>query len=264
MAAVEALSGEAREFSLHRSGGRRAGHNVLAEVPVYLFLVLMALIMAVPVLWMVVGSLKTEHEVSALPPVWFPREGLQFQNFSRVIEITPLGSAYINSLVIGAAVTVIQVLTSALAGYAFAKLRFKGRELLFIGVLSTMMLPGFLIQIPMFVVVQRLGWLNTFWPMIIPFLFTPFGIFMMRQFMLNIPNEYIDSARIDGSGEIGLIYQIVFPLIREAAAALAIFVFIANWDQLFWPLLVLRQKQMYTLPLALYSIQVYMGTYYHT
>src|SRR5690349_11482856 len=155
MAAVDVYSGEAREYSLHRTSTRRAGHSALAEIPVYLFLAFMALIMAVPVLWMVASSLKTEHEVSALPPVWFPQEGLQFQNFTRVIEITPLGTAYVNSLIIGAVVTVIQVLTSALAGYAFAKLRFKGREPLFIGVLSTMMLPGFLIQIPMFVVVQR-------------------------------------------------------------------------------------------------------------
>jgi multiple sugar transport system permease protein len=263
MAAVDVYSGDAREYQLQRAATRRAGTSLAAELPVYLFLAVMAVLMAAPVLWMVLSSLKTEHEVSAIPPIWFPQEGLQFQNFTRVIEITPLGTAYVNSLIIGATVTIIQVLSSALAGYAFAKLRFKGREPLFIGVLSTMMLPGFLIQIPMFVVVQRLGWLNTFWPMIVPFLFTPFGIFMMRQFMLNIPNEYIDSARIDGAGEIGLIYQIVFPLIREAAAALAIFVFISNWDQLFWPLLVLRQKPMYTLPLALYSIQGEMGTYYH-
>lgn len=242
---------------------QRVGQSTLLEAAVYVFLGVMLVLMAVPLLWMVVSSLKLEPEVTALPPIWLPQEGLQFANYSRVLEISPLGTAYVNSLVIGVVVTIVQVLTSSLAGYAFAKLRFKGREALFIGVLSTMMLPGFLIQIPMYVLVQRLGWLNTYYAMIVPFLFTPFGIFMMRQFMLNIPSDYIDSARLDGAGEIELIYRVVFPLIREAAAALAIFVFISNWDSLFWPLLVLRQRQMYTLPLALYSIQGEFGTYYH-
>jgi multiple sugar transport system permease protein len=227
------------------------------------FLALMTVLMALPILWMVVSSLKREYEVTALPPIWFPQEGLQFGNYARVLEVSSLGRAYVNSLVVGVVVTTIQVFTSALAGYAFAKLRFKGREPLFVGVLSTMMLPGFLIQIPMFVVMQRLGWLNTYYAMIVPFLFTPFGIFMMRQFMLNIPTDYIDSARIDGANEVQVIYRVVFPLIQPAAAALAIFVFIQSWDQLFWPLLVLRQKHMYTLPLALFSIQGEFGTYYH-
>jgi multiple sugar transport system permease protein len=252
-----------RELTRPRSTSQEAGRRVLFEVPIYLFLVLMVVLMAMPILWMVVSSLKREYEVTALPAIWFPQEGLQFGNYTRVLEISSLGRAYINSLVIGIVVTVIQVFTSALAGYAFAKLRFKAREPLFIGVLSTMMLPGFLIQIPMFVVMQRLGWLNTYYAMIVPFLFTPFGIFMMRQFMLNIPTDYIDSARIDGANEIQVIYRVVFPLIQQAAAALAIFVFIQNWDQLFWPLLVLRQKHMYTLPLALFSIQGEFGTYYH-
>ena len=109
----------------------------------------------------------------------------------------------------------------------------------------------------------NIGWMNTYQAMIVPFLFTPFGIFMMRQFMLNIPSDYIDAARIDGAGEIKIIYSVIFPLIREAAAALAIFVFIAHWNELFWALLMLRQRHMFTLPLALFVIQGDYGTFYH-
>src|SRR5207237_10146708 len=112
------------------------------------------------------------------------------------------------------------------------------------------MLPGFLIQIPLFVVVVQLEWLNTYQAMIVPFLFTPFGIFLMRQFIGGVPTEYLDSARIDGTGEIGLIWRIVFPLVKAAAGALSIFVFISHWNGLFWPLLVLRWRERSALPLA--------------
>ncbi|MDQ6674554.1 MAG: carbohydrate ABC transporter permease [Chloroflexota bacterium] len=224
---------------------------------------LTVVVAAAPVLWMLVGSLKQEFEVTALPMIWFPTGGLQFHNYITVLEITPLAKGYLNSLIIGIIVTAVEVLTSALAGYAFAKLQFRGSNVLFVGVLSTMMLPGFLLQMPLFVAMQRVGWLNTYYAMIVPFLITPFGIFMMRQFMLNVPTDYIDQARIDGAGELELIFRVVFPLCTQAAVALAIFVFIANWDQLFWPLLVLRQREMYTLPLALYAIQGEMATYYH-
>lgn len=236
--------------------------QVALEAGALVFLVVSATVMFTPLLWMVVSAFKAEWEVTAIPPVWLPSQW-KVENFAHVLNASPIGVGYKNSLIIATIVTIIQVFTSALAGYAFAKLRFPGRNILFIGVLSTMMLPGFLIQIPLYVLMVNIGWMNTYQAMIVPFLFTPFGIFMMRQFMLNIPSDYIDAARIDGAGEIKIIYSVIFPLIREAAAALAIFVFIAHWNELFWALLMLRQRHMFTLPLALFVIQGDYGTFYH-
>ena len=238
------------------------GRRILAELASYLFLLVSAVVMLLPLVWMVIGGFKDQWEIQAIPPVWFPSVW-HWENYTYVLTHGILLTGYKNSLIIVPIVTVIQVFTSIVGGYAFAKLRFPGREVLFIGVLSTLMLPGFLIQIPLFVVVANLGWLNTYQAMIVPFLFTPFGIFMMRQYMVTLPTDYIDAARIDGASEIGIIYRIIFPLVKEAAAALSIFVFIFHWNELFWPLLVLRQRDLFTLPLALFTLQGDYGTYFH-
>jgi multiple sugar transport system permease protein len=202
---------------------------------------------------MVVGGFKSEWEVTAVPAVWLPSEW-RWDNYVYVMTQSLIGTGYKNSLILVTIVTVIQVVTSIVGGYVFAKLRFPGREILFIGVISTLMLPGFLIQIPLFVMMAKVEWLNTYQAMIVPFLLTPFGIFMMKQFMTGLPSEYIDSARMDGASETSVIWRIVFPLVKEPAAALAIFVFIQHWNELFWPLLVLRQREMFTLPLALFAL----------
>jgi multiple sugar transport system permease protein len=218
--------------------------------------------MLLPLLWMVISAFKEQWEIIAVPPVWFPAVW-RVENFIYVFSQSVLLTGYKNSLIVVPIVTVLQVVTSVVAGYAFAKLRFKGRDLLFLGIISTLILPGFLIQIPLFVMVAKAEWLNTYQAIIVPFLFTPFGIFMMKQYMTDLPTDYIDSARIDGAGEVSIIVRIIFPLVKEACAALSIFVFVFHWNELFWPLLVLRQRDLFTLPLALFTIQGDYGTYYH-
>ena len=227
--------------------------HVVGESLAYLFLIVAGVIMLLPLFWMVVGGFKAEWEVTAVPAVWLPSQW-RWDNYLYVMTQSLIGTGYKNSLILVTIVTVIQVATSVVGGYVFAKLRFPGREVLFIGVISTLMLPGFLIQIPLFVMMAKVEWLNTYQAMIVPFLLTPFGIFMMRQFMTGLPTEYIDSARMDGASETSVIWRIVFPLVKEPAAALAIFVFIQHWNELFWPLLVLRQREMFTLPLALFAL----------
>jgi len=227
--------------------------RVVGEGLAYLFLIVSAIVMLLPLFWMIVGGFKSEWEVTAVPAVWLPSVW-RWDNYWYVLTQSVLLTGYKNSLILVTIVCVIQVATSVVGGYVFAKLRFPGREVLFIGVISTLMLPGFLIQIPLFVMMAKVEWLNTYQAMIVPFLLTPFGIFMMRQFMTGLPTEYIDSARIDGASEISVIWRIVFPLVKEPAAALAIFVFIMHWNELFWPLLVLRQREMFTLPLALFTL----------
>ncbi|MGE3267486.1 MAG: carbohydrate ABC transporter permease [Chloroflexota bacterium] len=227
--------------------------RIIIEGLAYLFLIAAAIVMLLPLFWMIIGGFKSEWEVTAVPAVWLPSQW-RWDNYWYVMTQGLIATGYMNSLFLVTIVTVVSVTTSIIGGYVFAKLRFPGRELLFIGVISTLMLPGFLIQIPMFVMMAKLEWLNTYQAMIVPFLLTPFGIFMMRQFMMGLPTEYIDSARIDGASEVSVIWRIVFPLVKEAAAALSIFVFIQHWNELFWPLLVLRQREMFTLPLALFAL----------
>jgi multiple sugar transport system permease protein len=236
--------------------------RLVIETLAYAFLLVSGVIMLLPLAWMVIGGFKEQWEITAIPAVWFPSIW-KLDNYMYVLSQGILVTGYKNSLLIVPTVTVIQVVTSIIGGYAFAKLRFPGRDALFIGVISTLMLPGFLIQIPLFVMMAKLEWLNTYQAMIVPFLFTPFGIFMMKQYMAGLPTDYIDSARIDGAGEVAIIGRIVFPLVKEAAAALSIFVFVFHWNELFWPLLVLRQRDYFTLPLALFTIQGDYGTYYH-
>jgi multiple sugar transport system permease protein len=228
-------------------------HRIVIEGLAYLFLIVSGIVMLLPLFWMIVGGFKSEWEVTAVPAVWLPSQW-RWDNYWYVMSQGLLATGYKNSLILVTIVTVISVATSVVGGYVFAKLRFPGRDVLFIGVISTLMLPGFLIQIPLFVMMAKLEWLNTYQAMIVPFLLTPFGIFMMKQFMTGLPSEYIDSARMDGASETSVIWRIVFPLVKEPAAALAIFVFIQHWNELFWPLLVLRQREMFTLPLALFAL----------
>jgi len=218
--------------------------------------------MFVPIVWMIAGGFKTEAEVTQVPPVLFPQVW-HWDNFTYVLATSPIGTGYLNSAIYVTAIVIIQVSTSTVGGYVFAKLRFPGRNVLLIGILATLMIPPFLTQIPLYVVMVQLGWLNTYAALIVPSMFTAFGIFLMRQFMLRVPNDYLESARLDGAGEFRVIAQIVFPLVREPAAALAILIFLYHWNDLFWPLLVMRQQTSYTLSQALYYLQGAYGTNYH-
>jgi multiple sugar transport system permease protein len=248
-----------RQLSAVRSAFWRRS---LGDAAMYLFVLTTGVVMFGPILWMLLAAFKKHEEIITLPPVLLPSEW-RWQNFVTVIEQSPIGRAYVNSLIVASTVTVAQVLTSTLGGYAFTKLRFPGRDRLFLGLLTTLMIPAFLIQIPLFVMVNAIGWMNTYPALIVPSLFTAFGLFMMRQYMLNLPHEIVDAARIDGAAELSIIFRIALPLAQEAAAALAIFAFVYQWDQLFWPLLVARQQHVYTVPLALLYMLGQYGNYEH-
>jgi multiple sugar transport system permease protein len=151
-------------------------------------------------------------------------------------------------------------LTSALAGYIFAKHQFKGRNLMFLGVLSMMMIPFNISIIPLYDLIVDLKWNNTYWALIIPSAFSPFGIFLMRQFMHTIPNELIDAARIDGASEFGIFFKIILPLSTAPLAALGIFTFVFQWDDFLWPLVVIDEPALYTIPLGLSQFRGRTGT----
>lgn len=234
--------------------------SVFNDVLVTLIILGGALVMASPLLWMIITAFKSQEEARAIPLRLFPTVW-RWQNFVEIWQVTPLGRALLNSFFIGGCVTAGVVVSSTVSGYAFAKLRFPGRNVLFVLVLSTMMVPFFLQAIPLFVIMAKLGWINTYQALIVPGLVSAFGIFLMRQFMLTIPTELIDAARIDGCSEFGILWRIMLPLVKSAAAALSIFTFVFSWQDLFWPLLVAKKPDYFPAQLAVYYIQGQYGDY---
>jgi ABC-type glycerol-3-phosphate transport system permease component len=208
--------------------------------------------MVAPFYWTVITSFKSREEVALFPPTWWPAN----PTLEHWIGLTNLrfGSFAVffrNSAFVSFTVTALILLTSALCGYVFAKHRFPGRDALFVGILSMMMIPFNISIIPLYSMMVDFGWTNTYWPLIIPSLYSPFGIFLMRQFIQTIPDELLDAARIDGASEFGIFFRVIIPLSTAALGALAIFTFIGQWDDFLWPLVIIDESKLYTLPLAL-------------
>lgn len=224
----------------------------------YLCIAAGALVMLTPFAWMISASLMTPPEIVARPPTWLPAVP-QWQNYGDVAQVIPMGRLYLNSLVVTSATVAGLLLISSLAGYAFAKFEFPGRDWLFLATLGTMMIPFFVTLIPVYFVVKQLGWLDTYAGLIVPGLFSAYGIFLMRQFMLDLPNELIDAARIDGAHELTIYWRIILPLSLPALATLGTFAFINVWNAFLWPLLVITSRELFTLPLGLDSLRLYAG-----
>lgn len=217
-----------------------------------------AVIMVIPFAWMISASLMTPPEIAARPPVWIP-ETPQWHNYVEVSEAVPMLRMYLNSLIVTTATVVGILFTSSLAGYAYAKFEFPGRDILFIMTLGTMMIPFFVTLIPVFYIVKQLGWLESYAGLVIPGIVSAYGIFLMRQFMLDLPNELIDAARIDGASEFAIYARIVLPLSMPALATLGTFTFIGTWNAFLWPLLVINSRDLFTIPLGLNSLRLYAG-----
>ncbi len=221
-----------------------------SQVLLYLLLTSGSVIMLFPFVWMILSSFKASGEIIAYPPVWIPKQP-SFEKYVYVFKEAKFGLFFMNSIFISTTATSIQLLTSSMIGYVLSKYHFRGRNVLFLAILSIMMIPGAVFLLPNYQVVSGLGIIDTYWALIIPVLFNPFGIFLMRQFSETIPNELLDAARIDGCTEIGIFFRIAIPLCKSALAALGIFIFIWQWNDLLWPLVVLNSEKFYTLPLGL-------------
>ena len=213
-------------------------------------LVVGAVLFLVPFLWMILASFKTAQEIVQVPPTIWPVHPT-LANYGTVLSAMPLGTFYRNSLIVTTTVTLSVLFTSSLAGYIFAKFQFFGRNLLFVLILSTLMIPFQVVLIPTYIIINALGLLNTLWALILPSMVNVFGIFLMRQYIENLPSEYIDAGRIDGASEWGIYSRIILPQTRPALAALAIFTFMASWNDYLWPLIVINDQDKMTLPLAL-------------
>lgn len=235
----------------------------------YGLLTIGALIMVVPFLDMFLGALRSVPERMARPPVYWPQNP-QWSNFTRVFEDMPMLQWAINSIIVTLSVTFIQLLTSAMAGYALAKFDFFGRMTFFRFILGAQMFPFFLFIIPTFFILRYfplvggnditgqggMGLLNTYAAIILPFAITWNGIFLMRQYMLSVPNELIDAARIDGAGEFRIFFSIVLPLVLPGLATLGIFVFVYQWNEVIWTMTVTRTApHLQTIPVGIYLLR---------
>lgn len=230
--------------------------DVLGVFLKYSVLIVLSLWMLLPFYWMISASLMTSQEIIQMPPPLVPAEP-QWGNYSRVSEVADLGRAYLNSLLV-TGLTVLGILfTSSLAGFAFAKYQFPARDVLFAMILATMMIPFFVILIPVFYVVRVFGWTDNYAGLIMPGLVSAYGIFLMRQFILSLPDELLDAARIDGANEFRIYWQIVLPLTGPALATLAVFNIISVWNSFLWPLLVAQSPELYTVPLALNNLRTF-------
>ncbi len=243
------------EQVIQRSGvhARRAGNWALNVV-----LAVLGILMLAPFYWVFITSLLTTKDAFQLPPVWFPSE-ITVVNYRRVFELIPFWHMALNSLKISGIITLGSVTTSVLAAYAFARLRFPGRDVLFIILLSALMVPVQVTVIPTFILIRHLHLLDTHEAVYLPALINVFGIFLLRQFFLSIPREIEDSARIDGAGHLRILLQIVVPLSGPAISALAIFTFQAAWNEFFWTNLFLTSADRMTLPVGIVSLQGQYG-----
>ncbi len=246
--AVRAQVGRRSETQRPRSKRRLEGGTVLA----YTLLILGSVVMFFPFLWMLLSSFKDIREILGfhiLPKVW------TLQNYREVLFDTRFPRWFLNSFIVAGASTLSVLFFCSLVGYTLTRLRFPGREFVFILILSTLMVPTEMLVIPWFVTSSQYGWVNTFWGIAFPGLIPAFGVFLMRQFFLTLPRDLFDAARVDGVNEFGLFWRIGLPLVRPALAALGIFAFIGNWNAFLWPLIVAKSPDMRTVPvgIALFS-----------
>lgn len=221
----------------------------------YLLLTAIVVLSAFPFYWMFIVASNSTEAINDVPPAMIPG-GNFFDHVADVFARVPMGMSLVNSAIVATTIAVSQTVLCALAGFAFAKLRFRGRRTLFWLVVGTMMVPTQLGVIPQFIIVSELGWTNNLLSVIVPSLVTAFGVFWMRQHIGSaVPDEVIQAARVDGASNLRVFRSVVLPMIRPAAAVLALFSFMAAWNDFFWPLIVLQKPESYTAQVALRQIQ---------
>lgn len=240
----------------------RGGSRVRSAIG-YALLILVALLFLSPLIFMVATSLKPPAEVFTSPPT-LVGSVIQWSNYADVFDYAPFGRYLVNGMIVAIGGTLLTLVVSALSGYAFARLRFRGRGATFAVFLATMMLPQEVIIVPAFVLMRELGWVNSYQALIVPWAFTALGAFLLRQFFMTVPQELEDAARIDGAGTVTTFLRIMLPLARPTLAVLAVFTFITYWNSFLWPLIVVNDvTQLGTIPLGLQLFVGQQGTQWH-
>lgn len=233
-----------------------------AAIGIYLLLGLGAVAMLLPFFWMLSTSLKQPSEVFTFPPQWLPKT-LQFKNYSDAWTALPFNLFYRNSLIVAITGTFFDALTSSLAAFAFSRLRFPGRDKIFLLYLAALMIPQQVTLIPSFIIIRYLGLYNTYGALILPGIFSAFSMFLLRQFYRSIPSELDEAARMDGASSLRIWLQLVLPLGAPALSAVVIFSFLGKWNAFLWPLMVTRTMDMRTLPVGLSMFQGQYNTQWH-
>ncbi|MAP63501.1 MAG: sugar ABC transporter permease [Microbacterium sp.] len=204
----------------------------------------------IPFVWMLLGSLKTQGEILQRPPTWLPQNPT-LENFAAWFGPLDFWQFFANSAIVAIATVLGNLVFCSMVGYALAKMEFPGKRVLFLLVMVTLMVPGVVTFVPLFVMVSSLGLVNTYPALILPFVTAPVGVFLMRQFMLGIPEPLLEAARLDGAGEWRIFTRIVMPLCGPPLATLGILTFLSSWNNFLWPLVAAQTEEMYTLPVAL-------------
>lgn len=250
---MTSLSGTLWNASSRQEVARQRWLLALRIATTYLLLSAAAVVMLLPFVWMLSTSLKTPSSVFVYPPEWIPKP-VEWTNYVQVTRVMPFLRYVLNTAAVATSITLLHLTVSSLAAYAFARLRFPGRNRLFLAYLATLMVPGQVTLIPNFLIMKYLGWIDTYQALIIPQIFSAFGTFLLRQFFLTIPNELEDAARIDGASSFAIYWRIVLPLSGPALATLGVFTFTAQWNNFLWPLIVINDEQMRTLTVGLRAL----------
>jgi multiple sugar transport system permease protein len=250
-----ALSPELRRaIAAERSPGGGEGRRLLPFNPWHLILFPTAVVFALPLIWMVVSSFMTNAQINQFPPTIIP-DSLHLDGWRTVFGDSDFPRWFLNSTIVAGVTVISNLVFCSLAGYAFARMRFRGSTLLFLLILVTLIIPFQLTMIPTFIVMDKLGIVDTLAALIVPALVTPLGVFLMRQFFVNLPREVEEAARIDGCSRLGVLLHVALPLAKPALATLAALTFLFEWNDLLWPLIAINSDQNSTLPLGLTTFQ---------
>lgn len=248
---------------------RRGYRSLVRALGIYVVLSAVALVMCAPFMWMLASSVKPNEDIFAYPPAWLPSR-ITFQHYEKAFSHSAFPRYFLNSFVVAGTATIVNLFFCSLAGYAFSKLDFFGRDVIFMLILGTMMIPVHVTLVPLFIITKRFpfcggnnalgiggtGLIDTYGGLLVPYLLSVFGVFMVRQFCATIPDELREAARIDGAGEFDVYWRIMLPLIKPVLATLSIFVFTTAWDDFLWPLVITNSDSMRTVQLGLQVFQM--------
>ncbi len=253
------MTTEARTIRSTRRRASRCASITLTNA----ILIVLVCVVAMPFVTMVLGSIKPQNEIYStsikfLPSRWYPT------NYEKLFGETMYVRWYLNTLIVAVSRTVLALFLCTLAGFAFAKYEFKFKKPLFVFVIATFTLPFQVVLVPLYKLTQTLGWVNTYWVMILPFAAPAFIIFLARQYIVAIPTELLEAARIDGAGELSIFLRIVMPILKPALAVMSILVFNAGWNEYLWPLIVINDQKLFVLNLALPALRGPYGNEYGT
>jgi|SRR3989440_2202796 len=256
MATTTGVRTQAQEVALNREALNNRYRRVLRHVALYIILVLIALLILLPLFWMLSTSLKPKSQLFLPQIYWIPKR-FSWENYSNLFNdpSIPIVRWFFNSVGIATASTVLILVLDSLAAYAYARMEFPGRKIIYTLMLATLFMPGLMFLIPNFVTIYNLGLLNSYVGVILPYLAGVFGVFFLRQFFESLPKELEEAARIDGANRFQTFYKVVLPLAKPALATLAVITFLASWNDFLWPLLILQDVNLQTLPPGLSTLQ---------